>query len=149
MQSSRVILAITFVIFTFDGFAQQTDTLLTRSLLRRFNDAWNREDISKMVSLMDSTVFFKSPFQIRYGIDTVAATVLITNPPRFKFSSAIEQYSHVENDLAWSIGIFSLDIYDSGTKTSADPNKGEYIYVFRNRSGDWKLQMIIFHKKDN
>jgi len=134
-----------FILLSICSFAQGT---LTDSLTKKFNFAWNAEDIPAMFSMLQPTAFFKSPYQLRYGRDTMAATVLTTNPPAFKFIETIELYSHAENYLAWSIGEFTCEIYDDeGNKTDA-LLYGTYTYVFtRKEDEDWKLQMMIAHEE--
>jgi ketosteroid isomerase-like protein len=124
----------------------QSQTTLTDSLVKSFNKAWNNEDIPKMISLLDSSAFFKSPYQLRYSRDTMAATVLITNPPVYKVAKQTELYSHVENNIAWSIGKVTADIYDKNGKTNESPLNIDYLFVFVRKNSDWKLQMMIFHE---
>jgi ketosteroid isomerase-like protein len=122
---------------------------LTDMLTKQFHQAWNEENINKMVSLLQPDAFFKSPYQLQYGRDKMAATVLKTNPPAYKVVNTKELHSKVEDDIAWSIGEFTADVYDdSGNKTSKQL-KGTYTYVFTKKNkGDWKIQMLIYHEQE-
>jgi ketosteroid isomerase-like protein len=75
-------------------------------------------------------------------------TVLKTNPPAHKVSYLKELHSKVEEDIAWSIGEFTADVYDDyGLKTTEQIN-GTYTYVFTKKNKeDWKIQMIIYHEE--
>jgi len=134
-----------FVLICSFSFGQNS---LTDLLTQKFTQAWNSENINEMVSQLQPDAFFKSPYQLRYGRDKMAATVLKTNPPAYKVSSRKELHSKVEDDIAWSIGEFTADVYDNyGNKTS-EQIKGTYTYVFTKKNkGDWKLQMMIFHEE--
>lgn len=120
---------------------------LTDILAKQFNQVWNKENIREMVSLLQPDAFFKSPYQLRYGRDKMEATILKTNPSKYKFSNTKELHSKVEDNIAWSIAEFTADVYDDyGNKTS-EQLKGTYTYVFTKKNkGDWKIQMMIFHE---
>ena len=119
---------------------------LTDILSKQFNQAWNKENVNDMVSLLQPDAFFKSPYQLQYGRDKMAATVLKKNPPVYKIVHTKELHSKVEDDIAWSIAEFTCDVYDDyGNKTN-EKLEGTYTYVFTKKNkGDWKLQMMIFH----
>ena len=119
---------------------------LTNLLAQQFNQAWNKENVNEMISLLQPDAFFKSPYQLQYGREKMAATVLKKNPPVYKFITTKEIHSKVENDIAWSITEFTCDVFDEyGNKTS-EKLEGTYAYVFTKKNkGDWKLQMMIFH----
>ncbi len=91
-------------------FAQQ-ETTLTDSLARQFDKAWNENNLTKMISLVQSDAFFKSPYQLQYSRDTMAATVLTLNPPIFRNIKRNELYSNVKKNIAWSIGRLRTNIY--------------------------------------
>ena len=134
-----------FVIFCSLSFGQNS---LTDLLTKQFHQAWNAENVNEMVSLLQANAFFKSPYQLQYGRDKMAATVLKRNPPVYKIVSAKELHSYVEDQLAWSIGEFTCDIYDDNRKKTDKQLKGTYTYVFTKRNkGDWKVQMLIYHEK--
>jgi len=119
---------------------------LTDILSKQFNQAWNKENIREMVSLLQPDAFFKSPYQLRYGRDKMEATVLKTNPPAYKFANTKELHSKVEYDIAWSIAEFTADVYDDYGKKTSEKLNGTYTYVFtKKNNGDWKIQMMIFH----
>ena len=120
---------------------------LTDLLTKQFHQAWNSENINEIVSQLQHDAFFKSPHQLRYGRDKMAATVLKTNPPVYKVVRTKEMHSKVEDNIAWSIGEFTCDIYDDyGYKTN-EQLKGTYTYVFTKKNkGDWKVQMLIYHE---
>jgi len=140
--SNTILLSVLICSFSFG------QNSLTDLLTQKFTQAWNSENINEMVSQLQPDAFFKSPYQLRYGRDKMAATVLKTNPPAYKVSSTKEMHSKVEDDIAWSIGDFTADVYDDyGNKTS-EQIKGTYTYVFTKKNkGDWKLQMMIFHEE--
>jgi ketosteroid isomerase-like protein len=119
---------------------------LTDILSKQFNQAWNKENVNEMVSLLQPDAFFKSPYQLQYGREKMAATVLKKNPPVYKIVHTKELHSKVDDDIAWSIAEFTCDVYDDyGNKTS-NKLEGTYTYVFtRKDKADWKLQMMIFH----
>lgn len=119
---------------------------LTDLLTKQFHQAWNAENINEMISLLQHDAFFKSTQQLRYGRDKMAATVLKTNPPKYKVLSTKEIHSKVEDDIAWSIGEFISDIYDNYGNKTKEQLKGTYTYVFTKKNkGDWKVQMLIYH----
>ena len=121
---------------------------LTDLLVKKFFQAWNAENINEMISQLQPDAFFKSPYQLRYGRDKMEATVLKTNPPAHKVANTKELHSKVEDDIAWSIGEFTADVYDDyGDKTS-EQIKGTYTYVFtKKNNGNWKIQMMIYHEE--
>jgi ketosteroid isomerase-like protein len=136
---------LTMLICSF-SFGQSS---LTDLLTKQFHQAWNAENINEMVSQLQPDAFFKSPYQLQYGREKMAATVLKTNPPAYKVVNTKEIHSKVEDDIAWSIGEFTADIYDDyGNKTS-EQLKGTYTYVFTKKNkGDWKVQMLIYHEQE-
>ncbi|MEJ2583821.1 MAG: hypothetical protein P8Z38_01880 [Robiginitalea sp.] len=99
-----------------------------------------------MLELLDSTAFFKSPFQLRYGRDSIAATVLITNPPIFKVVEQRETHNRVRGNLAWSIGTMVCDWYEENGKKKEQPWRNDYVYLFIRRGTEWKLQMLFYHE---
>lgn len=120
---------------------------LTDLLTKQFHQAWNAENINEMKLLIQPDAFFKSPYQLQYGREKMAATVLKKNPPVYKIIISKELHSKVNEDIAWSIGELTSDIYDSyGNKTS-EKLEATYTYVFtRKNKGDWKIQMLIYHE---
>ena len=122
---------------------------LTDILTKQFHQAWNKENVNEMISLLQPDAFLKSPYQLQYGREKMAATVLKTNPPVYKVINTNELHSKVNEDIAWSIGEFTCDIYDDyGNKTS-EQLKGSYTYVFTKKNKwDWKVQMLIYHEKE-
>jgi len=130
---------------TISGFSFGQNSL-TDLLSKQFNQAWNSENINEMVSQLQHDAFFKSLHQLRYGREKMAATVLKTNPPKYKVVSTKELHSKVEADIAWSIGEFTSDIYDEYGNKTKEQLKGTYTYVFTKKNkGDWKVQMLIYH----
>lgn len=136
---------LTVTIFCTYSFGQNS---LTDLLVKKFFQAWNAENTNEMISQLQPDAFFKSPYQLRYGRDKMAATVLKTNPPAHKVVNTKELHSKVDDDIAWSIGEFTADVYDDyGNKTS-EQIKGTYTYVFTKKNkSDWKIQMIIYHEE--
>lgn len=119
---------------------------LTKKLVDQFHVAWNANDLESMVDLLSPTSFFKTPFQLRYWRETMARTVLITNPPAFRNVRTVERYSHIGNDIAWSIGDMLSDVYEDGVHTDED-FPAEYTYIFtKSDSGAWKLEVMVFHE---
>ena len=141
-----IYILICIMFFSTHLFSQNKGTL-TDSLAKQFQKAWNAEDTSRMISMLDENAFFKSPFQLRYGRDVMARTVLITNPPAFKVRQQTELYSFVKDDLAWSIGNMVSDVYDEEGKLEKKPWHNDYVYVFtKEKNNEWKLLMMIFHE---
>lgn len=128
------------------SYSQSTQSP-TYQLVYSFHKAWNEEDLDEMESLLDEDAFFKSPFQLRYSRDTMMNTVLLKNPKIFKVSEITETHSEVRENLAWSIGKMVSDLYDEkGNKTDKQWHN-DYVYLFiRNKVGDWKLQMLLYHE---
>ena len=121
---------------------------LTDLLTQQFHQAWNAENVNKMISLLQPDAFFKSPHQLQYGREKMAATVLKRNPPVYKFVHTKELHSKVEDDIAWSIAEFTCDVYDDYGNKTDKKLEGTYTYVFtRKKKGDWKIQMMIFHEE--
>jgi len=143
----RNIFSLIVLLFTFNTTIAFGQNSLTDLLVKNFFQAWNAENINEMITQLQPDAFFKSPYQLRYGRDKMAATVLKTNPPAHKVVNSKELHSKVEDDIAWSIGEFTADIYDDyGYKTS-EQIKGTYTYIFTKKNkGDWKIQMIIYHE---
>ena len=78
----------------------------------------------------------------------MAATILITNPPAFRNTKTIELFSKIKNNIAWSIGKLSANIFDENGKDTRKMLSAEYTFVFTKRNHEnWKLQMMIFHEK--
>ena len=97
---------------------------------------------------MSQKAFFKSPYQMNYSRDTMAATVLITNPPIIRNTKTIELYSKVDDNIAWSIGKLSGSIFDEKGNDTGKMLSADYIYVFTKKKNEgWKIQMIIVHEK--
>ena len=143
----RFLLLTLFISVYACSYAQEKTTL-TDSLTNQFNKAWNSDDIEKMISLLQPDAFFESPYQLRYGRDTMETTVLKTNPPVFKNVKTTELYSHVEKHLAWSLGKLTGNIYDDDGKKTGKILRASYTYLFTKKdSEDWKLQMMIFYEK--
>ena len=142
----KLILLLFFVSINL-SFSQEKTTL-TDSLTKRFNKLWDSNDISAMVSMIQPTAFFESPYQLRYGRDTMEITVLKTNPPVYKDVKSTEKYSHVESNIAWSLGNLSANIYDENGKKTGKILNSSYTFVFTREGGkEWKLQMMILFDK--
>lgn len=122
---------------------------LTDLLTKQFHQAWNSENVNEMVSFLQPDAFFESPYQLQYGREKIASTVLKTNPLIYKNVNTKELHSKVNEDIAWSIGEFTSDIYDDHGNKTGEQLKGTYTYVFtRKNKGDWKVQMLIYHEGD-
>jgi ketosteroid isomerase-like protein len=122
---------------------------LTDLLTKQFHQAWNKENVNEMISLLQPDAFFKSPYQLQYRREKMAATVLKNNPPAYKVINTNELHSKVNEDIAWSIGEFTYDIYDDYGNKTGEQLKSSYTYVFtRKNKGDWKLQMLIYHEEE-
>jgi ketosteroid isomerase-like protein len=164
--------ALAWMLFQAVGTQAQGPTTLTDSLVHAFHDAWNANDLDGMVAMLQPDAFFRSPFQLRYGRETMAATVLRANPPVIKDCVTREVHSRVDGDLAWSLGhlycnryypsggirletvriegdSFLRNLYDeTGQHTATRQDEAtRYTYVFtRTESGVWKVQMLIYHE---
>jgi len=140
-------LFILLFIASMAAHAQQKSTL-TDSLAQNFGEAWNENNLNKMISLIQPDAFFKSPYQMNYSRDTMAATVLITNPSIIRNTKTIELYSKVDDNIAWSIGKLSGSIFDEKGNDTGKKLSADYIYVFTKKKNEgWKIQMIIVHEK--
>ncbi|MEJ2583822.1 MAG: hypothetical protein P8Z38_01885 [Robiginitalea sp.] len=127
----------------------QAAVSLTDSLVADFHAAWNANDLHEMLTRLQEDAFFKSPHQLRVGRAELAKTVLKSNPPMIRDCRNLEYYSHVEGDIAWSVGRLFCNSYDeSGNLTMKGEEKTtEYTYVFtRNPKGVWKIQMLLYHE---
>ena len=143
------IFTITISLLVLFGSISFGQSSLTDLLTKQFHQAWNAENINEMISLLQHDAFFKSTQQLRYGRNKMAATVLKTNPPKYKVVSTKELHSKVEEDIAWSIGEFTSDIYDEYGNKTKEQLKGTYTYVFTKKNkGDWKVQMLIYHEPE-
>ena len=132
-----------FVLVSSYSFGQNS---LTELLAKQFNQAWNKENVNEMISLLQHDAFFKSPYQLQYGREKMVRTILKKNPPVYKFIDTKELHSKVNDDIAWSIAEFTCDVYDEYGNKTGEKLEGSYTYVFtRKNKGDWKIQMMIFH----
>jgi ketosteroid isomerase-like protein len=121
---------------------------LTDSLVKDFQAAWDAQDVAGMVDHLQPTAFFRSPFQLRYGRDTMARTVLVQNPPVFRNATNRETRSFVSGNLAWSIGVQESDVYDDDGVRTEERFDGDYVFVFTpDEDGAWKIQMMIYHEE--
>lgn len=144
----KKMLSLTTLLFLINCSFSFGQNSLTDLLTRQFHQAWNAKNVKEMVSLLQANAFFKSPHQLQYGREKMAATVLKSNPPVYKFVNTKELHSYVEDQLAWSIGAFICDIYDDNGNKTNEQLKGTYTYVFTKRNkGDWKVQMLIYHEE--
>ena len=125
----------------------QAQSSFTDLLAKQFHQAWNAENINEMVNLIQPNAFYKSQHQLWNGSDRMKSTVLKTNPSLYKFTATKELHSRVEDQMAWSIGEFTCDVYENGSKTGKQM-KGTYTYIFTKKTNkDWKLQMMIYHEE--
>lgn len=133
-------------LFYQSSFAQKST--LTDSLTKAFNKLWDKNDTAAIYKMLQPDAFFKSPFQLRYGRDTMRATVLRTNPTRFKNSRSTEQFSHVEENMCYSVGTLTFSEYTKDGNYSGKDTKADYVMVFtRQNNGPWKVQMLIYHEE--
>lgn len=142
----RLLFSLAFVFVTTSCPAQSVT--LTDSLTKQYFKAWNNDDASAIISMLQPNAFFESPYQLRYGRDSIAATVLKSEIHMFYNIKTVENYSYVGNDIAWSLGkatsIMKKDKNNKFAKTSTE----SYTFVYtRKNSENWKLQMIIWHEK--
>ena len=139
------VVIFSFVLVSSYSFGQNS---LTELLAQQFNQAWNKENINEMISLLQHDAFFKSPYQLQYGREKMARTILKKNPPVYKFIDTKELHSKVNDDIAWSIAEFTCDVYDEYGHKTGEKLNGSYTYVFtRKNKSDWKIQMMIFHEE--
>lgn len=97
-------------LLSFNSHAQKLT--LTDSLTQVFNKLWDTDDVEGMYNMLRPDAFFKSPFQLMYGMDTMKETVLKWNPLKFKNTRSTETYSHVEKDLCYSLGTMIFSVFD-------------------------------------
>jgi len=120
---------------------------LTDLLTKQFHQAWNAENVTQMINLIQPNAVYKSQHHLWNGSERMKSTVLKTDPILYKFTATKEFHSRVEDELAWSIGEFTCDVYENGSKTGKQMN-GTYTYVFTKKPNkDWKLQMMIYHEE--
>ncbi len=125
-----------------------TSGSLTDSLMHAFQQAWNADDLPGMLAQIHSNAFFRSPFQLRYGRDAMAKTVLTSNPKVFRNSMNTETHSFASDQIAWSIGTTRSDVFDAAGERTNDHLDADYVYVFTpDAAGDGKIQMMIYHEK--
>lgn len=119
---------------------------LTDLLTKQFHQAWNKENINEMISLLQANAFFQSSSELFYGREKMKDTILKRNPKKYKFTVTKEIHSYAEDRFAWAIGEYACDLYDEYGNKTGKQVKGSYTYVFskRNRE-DWKVQMLIYH----
>ena len=129
------------------GTGAEARRVNTDSLVVDFYQAWNDEDLPGMLSRLQPTAFFRSPYQLRYGSDTMQATVLVTNPPRFKNTMTTEWHSYASEALAWSIGELTSEVHDESGVGTGEALESEYLHVFTpSEDGAWKVQMLVYHE---
>ncbi len=148
---TRIVSIKTFLfllLFLFNTQVHAQKHTLSDSLSISFNKLWNANDIEGMYTMLQPDAFFKSPFQLRYGRDTMKATVLKRNPLSFKNIRSTELYSHLETNMCYSLGTMTFGVYDTNGKYTGKDETAEYIYIFtRNKKKEWKLQSIIYHEE--
>ena len=104
-------------------------TAPTDSLMDAFQQAWNAGDLPAMLAQIHPNAFFKSPFQLRYGRDEMASTVLTTNPKVFRNTTNTETHTFASEHVAWSMGTARGDVFDAGEPTG-DHLDADYLFVF-------------------
>src|SRR6185437_5252574 len=141
------LLLISLLIASMASNAQQKSTL-TDSLAKNFGEAWNENNLNQLISLIQPDAFFKSPYEMNYSRDTMAANFLITNPRIIRNTKTIELYSKVDDNIAWSIGKLSGSLFDENGKDTGNKLSADYIYVYTKKKNEgWKIQIIIIHEK--
>jgi ketosteroid isomerase-like protein len=130
------------------GALAQPRPTFTDSLVHEFNALWDRNDVKGMLDKLQDDAFFKSQYQLRYSRDTMAKTVLLTNPPAFRNLRTQELFNHAEERLAWSVGTLTGDVFDKAGNKTGKELAADYVYVFTKRADNaWKVQMLIFIDK--
>lgn len=125
---------------------QSSPQTTTDSLVVDLHSAWNAADVEALVRRLDPDAFFFSPYQLRYGRDEMANTVLQRNPLIFRNVTNNESHSYVGDHLAWSIGSLRSERYVDGERLGAEDG-ADYLYVFtRNQEKQWKTQMMIYRE---
>ena len=146
MQLKTFLICIALSLFAGVASADQPSTP-TKLLVDKFNDAWNRNSLTDMESLLAATAFFKSPFQLRYGRDEMIATVLTRNPVFYREIETEEKHSLVKGTMAWSIGDMTWRVYDDTGNPTEETMHAEYTYIFsKDEAGSWALEAMIFHE---
>ncbi len=148
MKATSALLGMACIVLTAPRTTRAQEATLTDSLARAFTDAWDANDLPRMLAWLQPDAFFKSPHQLRYGRDVMEATVLTTNPPAFRDTRVAERYSKVGDSLAWSIGTMTGHVYDAEGHDTGQLLQADYLYVFtRGANGLWKLQMMVFQNE--
>jgi hypothetical protein len=142
----KLLFPLAFVFATINCLAQSTT--LTDSLTKQYFQAWNNNDTSAIISMLQPNAFFESPYQLRYGRDSIAATVLKSEIYMFYNIKTVENYSYVGDNIAWSLGKATSIMKKDKNKKSAQTSTDSYTFVYTKKSNEnWKLQMIIWHEK--
>ena len=141
----RYLFACFCLLFFQNSHAQKLT--LTDSLTKAFFKLWDSNDTIGIYNLLQPDGFFKSPYQLRYGRDTMKVTVLRTNPTRFKNCRSIEKYSHIDENLCYSVGTLKFSEYNKDGSYSGKEWDADYVLEFTRKSNErWKIQMVIFHE---
>lgn len=117
-------------------------TVSSNELNRQFDNAWNRKDSAKLVSMLADDVQLLSAATHMNGRTEVTERFIRHNLP---VSSNLQTsvVSTGESDaLAYESGTFSLDVAPPGVKPFVD--KGNYSFVWKKQADQsWKVSSIV------
>ena len=120
---------------------------LTDSLVKTYNQRWDRQDVAGMYAMLTDNAVFVSPFQMRVSRDTIRSTVLAVNPQRFHDTWSEEDISSVDGDNAYSIGRMGFNIYDKGGRKTGSTEAQYLMTFFRSANRLWRVRLIIVPKE--
>lgn len=124
--------------------AAETETLTLR-LTRVFDDAWERQDLTALYNQFDPDCVYKTPFRCEVGRDAVRDHVF-RNVPRFRQNVSTEDFSKVEETIAYSTGVTTFNEYDKAGVFKAKW-VARYLHIFTRRPGeDWKMRFHVVHE---
>ncbi len=124
--------------------AAESETL-TLQLTRRFDELWERGDADGMYAFLHPDCVYKTPFRTEIGRDAVRDHVF-KNFPRFRENVSTEEFSKIEDNFAYSIGVCTFNEYGSDGKFKSKW-VSRYLHIFtRESGGDWKIRFHVVHE---
>ncbi len=141
---NRGLLFLLIIAFGVIARAEETETLTLR-LTRRFDELWEKGDAAGMYAFLDPDCIYKTPFRTEIGRDAVRDHVF-KNFPKFKQNVSTEDFSKIEDTMAYSTGVCTFNEVDV---TGAVKAKwvSKYLHIFtRQPGGEWKMRFHIVHE---
>ncbi len=142
----KLIFTILIAVFVSNFTYSQNQVSVTKSLMKNFDEAWNNKNVNALDSLLQPDAFFESPYQIRDGREAIDTTIFRFNIHIFRNGKSTENYSHIDNNIAWSVGNVTADYLNK--KNEIVPWNARYTFIFsKGNDNSWKIQMMIYHEK--